>query len=319
MKIICYNLSMIEVLEVDTNSNIQVNNGSQELLIKLQKFFEYDYKIKEEMIRIAPPVSGDNTMAVSYADNLYKGLKDILFRLKAMNDSFNLNPDLKPHIQNLLNDMHKNLIDCGADLDQLRTFYKKYISNMSPEFVTAVKQEFVVANFFNRKISGSIPYIKTLNEYLHYMHTGVMSSNMMMQQVPVIKARGIEEESRISLRGQDSLLGEELYNKYPREENVDIISLSANKVILMLRDYGHFSTIELSVGPKETLIEYYIPKICDVNMVNNLPGVSKVAGSGVGTTGRVTVENEKLIDYLCNEFIPSMPKDGLEKNESWKI
>lgn len=307
------------MLGVDTNGHNQVNNESQVLLTKLQEFFANDYKIKEEMIRIAPPVSGDNTMAVSYADTLYKGVKDILFRLKTMNDSFNLNHDLEPHIQKLLSSMQKDLIDCGADLDQLRTFYKKYISNMSPEFVTAVKQEFVVANFFNRKFGGSIPYIKTLNEYLHYMHTGVMSSNMMMQQVPVIKARGIEEESRISLRGQDSLLGEELYNKYPREENVDIISLSANKVILMLRDYGHFSTIELSVGPKETLIEYYIPKICDVNMVNNLPGVSKVAGSGVGTTGRVTVENEKLIDYLCNEFIPSMPKDGLEKNESWKI
>ena len=84
-----------------------------------------------------------------------------------MNDSFNLNHDLEPHIQNLLNDMHKNLIDCGADLGKLRAFYKKYISNMSPEFVMAVKQEFVVANFFNRKIGGSIPYIKTLNELIH--------------------------------------------------------------------------------------------------------------------------------------------------------
>lgn len=304
---------------MDTNSNIQVNNGSQELLIKLQKFFEYDYKIKEEMIRIAPPVSGDNTMAVSYADTLYKGLKDILFRLKMMNDSFNLNPDLEPHIQKILSSMQKDLIDCGADLGKLRAFYKKYISNMSPEFVMAVKQEFVVANFFNRKIGGSIPYIKTLNEYLHYLHTGVMSSNFMMQSVPVLKARGIENVSRISLRGQDSLLGENLYNKYPREENVDIISLSANKVILMLRDYGHFSTIELSVGPKETLVEYYIPKICDVDMVNNLPGVSKVTGSEVGTTGRVTVDNEKLVAYLCNDFIPRMPKDSLAINESWKI
>lgn len=50
--------------------------------------------------------------------------------------------------------------------------------------------------------------------------------------------------------------------------------------------------------------------MCDVDIVNNLPKVSKVAGYGVGTTGLVIADNE---------IVARMPKDSWVINESWKI
>ena len=55
-------------------------------------------------------------------------------------------------------------------------------------------------------------------------------------------------------------------------------------------------------------IEYFIPKICNVEMVNKIPGVNKVNDDSIGTTGAIEVEVKDLPTALFN-FISMVPTD----------
>ena len=79
-------------------------------------------------------------------------------------------------------------------------------------------------------------------------------------------------------------------------------------LIMMVRDRGHALSIEVTLNKDNARIEYFIPKICYVEMVNILPGVIIVIDDSIGTTGAIEVEVKDLPTALFN-FISMVPTD----------
>ena len=87
------------------------------------------------------------------------------------------------------------------------------------------------------------------------------------------------------------------------------LGLVDKKLIMMVRDRGHALTIEITLNAKGARMEYFIPKICNVRMVNDLPGLfNPVDKNSVGATGAIETSLEELPSTLY-DFISRVPMD----------
>ncbi len=67
-------------------------------------------------------------------------------------------------------------------------------------------------------------------------------------------------------------------------------------------------TIEINKGKGSYLVSYFIPKICNVAMVNDLKGVQKVTENSRNTRGSFTTTLDKLPEEVIS-FISKVPMD----------
>ena len=56
-------------------------------------------------------------------------------------------------------------------------------------------------------------------------------------------------------------------------------------------------------------IEYFIPKLCNIDMINRLPGVNKVNKGSIGATGAFEIPINSLSMTLI-DFISKVPMDS---------
>ena len=63
-----------------------------------------------------------------------------------------------------------------------------------------------------------------------------------------------------------------------------------------------------SLENDKAMVEYFIPKLCNVDMVNALPGVNPVNEDSVGATGKFEMDRSTLSEGL-NDFITKVPTD----------
>lgn len=49
-----------------------------------------------------------------------------------------------------------------------------------------------------------------------------------------------------------------------------MVAISERKLLMMVRDRGHALSIEITLNGQNARLEYFIPKVCNVDMVNNL-------------------------------------------------
>ena len=116
----------------------------------------------------------------------------------------------------------------------------------------------------------------------------------------------------ISLRGIKVPVFEQLLAVFPNDLDVgctDMVAVNERKLLMMVRDRGHALTIEITLNLQTARIEYFIPKICNVDMVNNLPGINKVNQDSVGATGILEIPISDLSNTLFS-FISKVPMDS---------
>ena len=281
-------------------------------LIKLQHFFEVDNKIKKEMYNNVPPtINGylDNESICRYTNNLEDSLTYIFSELKCIAlDIFNGDFLVLKKIEELENTIKTNFYSCGLDIDKLRNFYKKYISNMDISFIKEVKNKCV--GYANSDIP--IDMVSSINEMLHLVHSYVLNNENILQSIPKIAEKQNNCDYSITLRGENSKLFNELYEKFPNDLDVgwtDMVTINDKKMLMMVRDRGHALTIEITTNSDKARIEYFIPKLCNIDMINNLEGVNKVNNDSVGTTGVIETDINNLQKNLFN-FISKVPTDN---------
>ncbi len=78
---------------------------------------------------------------------------------------------------------------------------------------------------------------------------------------------------------------------------------------MMIRDRGHALTIEISLNNNIARLEYFIPKLCNIDMINSLPGVNKVNKNSIGATGILEIDINKLPNCLF-DLISRVPMDS---------
>jgi len=283
-----------------------------EKLIKLQHFLEVDMKIKKEMVNITPPNDYQYTDELSiskYADKVDDFLLYTFSELKCIaRDIFGINSNVMKKITTLENKMKNEFYACGFNIDKLRLFYKNNISNMEIDFINLVKKECVGYTFDNLSPADKAT---TINEMLHFMHSFVLNNENILQSISIINKKENDYKYPIILRGCKVPIFEQLFDLFPNDLNVgwtDMVVINDRKLLMMVRDRGHALTIEITLNGNVARLEYFIPKLCNIEMINNLPGINKVHENSEGATGVFEIPISNLSSKIY-DFISKVPTD----------
>ena len=78
---------------------------------------------------------------------------------------------------------------------------------------------------------------------------------------------------------------------------------------MMVRDRGHALTIDIDTSKDDYFVKYFIPKLCNEDMIKALPGINKDNISNNGTSGKFICNNKEFTDKLFS-FIEKVPTDN---------
>ena len=141
-----------------------------ERMIKLQHFFSVDVKIKKELFDIAPQsLDGymDEESVSKYTDKLNDSLTYIFNELKCVTlDIFGKNSNVFNRVCYLEEVIKESFYNCGFDINKLKSFYQKYISNMEPAFIDSVKSKCIGYYIFYS--TSPADEATSINEILHF-------------------------------------------------------------------------------------------------------------------------------------------------------
>ena len=283
----------------------------------IKYFLKEDLAIKRELFVMVPPnFSNVNSEAVivKYTDKLYDSLKEIFKELKAMIKPFNNSKEFIDKIEDMEIKTLNKFMDCKLDLDKLSNFYLKYVSDLSEDVVDIVKKE--IHSSYEQKPTESLKKCKTINEMLHIMHFFVMNNSNNLEQCELVSKKQLDNGYPVNYYGEENEISFAIYNMFPSDIDcgvTDILSLGReNKVIMMIRDRGHALSIEIEkVNPKTYGISYFIPKICNSELVNELPGVNKVDDNAEYYENTTGVFYSSIRNFIPNlfTFINMVPMD----------
>ncbi len=190
---------------------------------------------------------------------------------------------------------------------------------MHLDFINSVKRECVG---YTRGGFSSIEKATSINELLHFFHSYVLNNNYLLKSVTLIQSKKNEFNYPINLRGIYVSLFERIFQQFPTNMNVgwtDLVAINERKLIMMIRDRGHALSIEISILGNIARIEYFIPKLCNIDMINSLPGINPVNENSVGATGVFETNLINLPEELFY-FISKVPTDSdmiLKSNKSY--
>ena len=139
-----------------------------------------------------------------------------------------------------------------------------------------------------------------------------------MGSIPLVCEKINKYDYPIRLRGLNVDKFNKVYDKFPFDldcGDTDMVVVSENKLIMMVRDRGHALSMEITINKDKAKIEYFIPKICSINMVNELPGINKANENSVGATGVFEIDTNNLDTDIFN-FINKVPTDSYRERYS---
>ena len=283
----------------------------QENLHKMEKFFKYNIEIKKILFDAMPKETDkyNKDTIMDYSDKLFKAINDIEYYIENVLDSFSFSKDEQKYFKKYIKAIKHELIKCGYHFDKLKAFYETCFSNMREELVNEVG-----ANCVGYKIyrGVSLTKAKSLNEFLHVVHQTVINDENNLTTLPKLQEKQNKDGYPISLYGYNTELSEKVFNEFPLELScgwTEIVSLSNNNIIMMVRDRGHALSIEIEKENDKYYVKYFIPKICNMDMVNKLNGVRKVTNESKFTTGIFESDLEHLSFELI-DFIGKVPTDS---------
>lgn len=286
---------------------------NDERMIKLQHFFSNDIRIKKEIYDMAPQVLGgyvDEESVSKYTDKLNDSLIYIFSELKRITiDIFGKESNVFNRLCYLEQTIKNSFYSCGLDINKLKLFYQKFISNMESRFIYSVKS--TCKGYYAPNKISAVNEANSINEFLHFMHSYIVNNNKILRSLPLISEKKNDYEYSISLRGNRNPIFEQLFVMFPSSLDcgiTDMVIIDDKKLIIMVRDRGHALSMEVSLNNDIARIEYFIPKLCNIEMINRLPGVNKVNKDSVGATGVMEVKISDLPKTLFN-FISMVPTD----------
>ena len=248
---------------------------------------------------------------MNYTDKIDNSLKYIFECLKRMILSIGLGDLFLEKLEELKENTFNKFYDCKFDIDKLKSFYQINITDMDEKFVDLVRESCVGYSFSFPPVDK----VNSVNEMLHVTHSYVINNQMILQSFNVVDTKPIDDYANINLYGSNSELAKNIFVNFPIDidcGDVDIVSVTDNKVIMMIRDKGHALTMEIDKVGDEVECHYFIPKLCNIGMINMLPGVRKVkedAPTHSGTNGVFYSKLDNFVEKLY-EFVEMVPTDS---------
>lgn len=286
----------------------------------LEHFFIIDTKIKNRLYELGniSLIGYDLDSRMEYGNKLYKALVDFKEEFKRFSNDFELN------IVDIINEkfdiMFNKLNECNYDLTKMDNFYLNYLSKLDLKIVKDCREEFCGYSLMHN-ISGVFDNCSTINDMLHVFHSYIVNNEEILQNIPLLGKKSVDMD--LSYLGKESEIGNIIFNNFPNNidcTKADIVSLKNDKIIIMLRDKGHATTIEIEEIDNTIYVDYFIPKICNADLVNKLNGVNKVPSDAQAlakTVGHFITNRDDLINDLFT-FIKGIPTDcDIESNRQY--
>ena len=276
---------------------------------ELEYFFELDLKAKKLIEMSRPNIY--NLDPVDMKSNLLKSLnteRNILHQMVLYSKL-----DLLEDFDEIFSSIEEDINNCKDN--ELEEVYRNRILFLTPELVDSVKNN-IVAGTSEESVSKYVPIkeCRTVSDMLHYIHFYVSNNDKILKSVEQLDSKVINgEEIGVRLYGRENETAREIFNNLPTDEQ-EIIEVSfKDHVLIMVRDRGHALTMDIQNEPNDNYrISYFIPKVCNINMVNNLKGVTKLdplTGSIHDVTSGEFVAKKDELTMEINNFIKSVPTD----------
>jgi hypothetical protein len=306
-----------EQRQTELAKQAEVDPAKLELFNKFADFFKKDSDVKRALTEIAPKeqdfYGGDG--AIKYADKLYEGVRDINFDIKGIMRNFYPSEA----IENRLKQIETDVVNAGANPQRLNAVYQKDFAAMSEDFNKGIRQEIVGYSAWCNPHSFDTN-ASSINEILHLIHSSIVNNEKILQSLPVLgTSKG--NYTATTLYGTESSrnpVAEKIFDHFGVDNwsNMDIVSLP-DRTLMMVRDRGHALTVDVEKDEEDGkyYVNYFVPKICNVDKVNMLPGVRKVTkkeGESQArefTTGVFSVADEGDVANAVIKFIDMVPTD----------
>ena len=280
----------------------------EENLEKIELFFDYNMKIKRLMYDVAfkDEYAYNQESLVEYGDKLFKALDAIEAYLLKILLLFKYDEQSINSLKERFAKYRDDFINVQDKVVELKKQYIKNISDMSKEFITSVNENFMGYYLFS---GMDVLEAKSINEYLHFLHASIVNNEEIYHRMPEIEYRGEDENQSLHLYGKKDNTAYDIFNNFPiKDVRTDILSLS-DRILIMVRDLGHALMIEITFENEKAIVNYFIPKVCNYLMVNELKGVTEVTKDSKFAKGSFEVEKELLKEPLF-DFLIKVPRDN---------
>ena len=282
----------------------------------MKEFFERDMKIKGTLMSLAPTEADDydELSRMEYVDKLEKGLDSLEYDTLASIKKFGFGEELNNTIREYFANKKKSMAVGKYEAGICQKIYNSEFASMSENFIEEVKEGFVGYAFFSNpsKLPGFVKKAKTVNELLHSIHSSIVNNDEILESMPQMGTKRNTIEEPITLYGEENEVAEKIFKEFPLEMDcgiTDIVSLK-NKVLMMIRDRGPALTIDMdTTNPKEVEVKYFVPKLCNEEMIRKLPGINESSITKSGASGFFVSDKDKITKDLF-DFIEKVPTDG---------
>ena len=276
-------------------------------IIKIEYFFQLDTLIKEMVSELFPNIL--NTNNIDELESYEKKLLSSLDRIEILFDRITKLLDLNENINNLISQLFENyrrtIKNCPLEYDNLKEIFLQIFVNMDLELTHKVNEE-LIGYYINKNLFILMLQVTSITELLHVLHSYVVNNEEIMQSCGLLNSN-----DTIKLYGKKTNISQVIFDNLKKGLNsseITILSINDNHIIIMLRDYGHATTIDININENVAWINYFIPKICNYLMVQSLPGVSDINENSKWAKGTIMVNVNELGNYL-NDFIKKIPTD----------
>ena len=273
-------------------------------LNKITTFLQYDLKLKKLMVDCAPDNSDD---LVSASDEISKALKEMEIYLIDINKLHSCINESEVKVRMLK--LQTELAECDT-VDKLKKFYRVKISDISSDFIDKVNTQ-SIGYYPSRSLP--INEAESINEILHAIHHDLVNDEKTYDNLPLIREKNISEDERYKLKmyGNKNSVADAIFDMMSPSlgaGETKFLTINENEMIMMVKDKGYATTLEIEKEQDKYYVNYFIPKITDVDYVNVLPGVRQITFEDRYTTGvfETTVEN---LPYKVASLIASIPDD----------
>ncbi len=308
-----------------STTNLDEITRREEQYRALVDFFKKDIEIKTDLINLSPEsideYSEDSRM--NYLDKLFTELKNMEFKFKEI--AKNLNMGLQS--ENSLNTYFERATDTlsklayGYNRESLQEIYQKVFTDMKPELLERTKQTFRGYTMQGglKAIPSIINDVDSINELLHIVHSSIINDEELLQSMPILETKKNTLGYDIILYGEANEVSKEIFENFPIDLDVgytDIVSMK-DRALMMVRDRGYALTIDIDSSNKGTIdVRYFIPKICNLDMVKALPGINTSSITQNGASGFFVSKEQNISETIFN-FIDSVPTDmDIPKSET---
>lgn len=298
--------------EIATSTVEQESAVSPELQA-FKNFFKIDLRIKRELMQSAPRPedSYDEKSRMDYVDEAYRTFRGFHSDFNQIIRDFEFGDYISETTDEFFRRGEEHFAVSNYGTDVPNQIYRHEFTDLRPAFIEKVKDA-CVGYTFSSDLGGLVKESQSINELLHAYHSHIMNDENILQKVPPVAEKENSRGYPIVLRGESSALSQQVFDAIPDDLDVgytDIISADEH-VMMMVRDRGHALTISAEpdgAQPDKMWVEYNIPKLCNVEMIKALPGLSGYTDNGArgGFFASRDAFGQKIVD-----FISQVPMDS---------